>query len=47
MQRGKEEPEFMKTLRVNIPGYEYDIVIGKGVLHHAADYFENKKKYNL
>ena len=34
----------MKTLRVNIPGYEYDIVIGKGVLHHAADYFEDKKK---
>ena len=30
----------MKTIRVNIPGYEYDIVIGQNILKDAADYFK-------
>lgn len=34
----------MKTIRVNIPGYEYDIVIGQNILKDVAGYFENAQK---
>ncbi len=34
----------MKTLRVNIPGHTYDIIIGQNILKDAAAYFENGKK---
>ena len=34
----------MRKLCVNIPGNEYEIIIGKGVLQNVADYFESRKK---
>ncbi len=34
----------MKILHVNIPGYDYDILIGRGILNLAADYFKDRKK---